>query len=190
MSRSRPHISHRGPGSDPAEYGVGCTAASPSMPRILLGAALVIVGVVVSGVADRFRFPGLVLFLVLGMAVADDGLALIHFDDARLAQNVAIIALSSSCSKEDWPRLRTRFAEPACPQPCWPRLASRSPPQLPLAAPRLVFDLPASTVAADRSGRRVDRRGRSVQRTCAARRCRPASATCCRWSPASTTRSR
>jgi len=32
---------------------------------ILLVSALVIVGVVVSGVADRFRFPGLVLFLVL-----------------------------------------------------------------------------------------------------------------------------
>ena len=60
---------------------------------ILLGAALVIVGVVVGGVADRYRFPGLVLFLVLGMAVADDGLALVHFDDARLAQNVAIVAL-------------------------------------------------------------------------------------------------
>lgn len=60
---------------------------------ILLGAVLVIVGVVVSGVADRFRLPGLVLFLIVGMAVADDGLALIHFADARLAQNIAIVAL-------------------------------------------------------------------------------------------------
>lgn len=60
---------------------------------ILLGAALVIIGVVVSGVADRYRFPGLVLFLLLGMAVADDGLAIVHFGDARLAQNVAIVAL-------------------------------------------------------------------------------------------------
>ena len=60
---------------------------------ILFGAALVIVGIVVGGVADRYRFPGLVFFLVLGMAVADDGLALVHFADARLAQNVAIVAL-------------------------------------------------------------------------------------------------
>jgi cell volume regulation protein A len=60
---------------------------------ILLGAALVIVGVVVSGVAERFRLPGLVLFLVIGMAVADDGLGIIHFGDAQLAQNVAIVAL-------------------------------------------------------------------------------------------------
>ena len=60
---------------------------------ILFGSALVIVGVVVSGVADRYRLPGLVLFLLLGMAVADDGLGLVHFADTRLAQNVAIVAL-------------------------------------------------------------------------------------------------
>jgi potassium/hydrogen antiporter len=60
---------------------------------VLFGATLVIVGVVVSGVADRFRLPGLVLFLLLGMVVADDGLELVHFADARLAQNVAIVAL-------------------------------------------------------------------------------------------------
>jgi potassium/hydrogen antiporter len=65
----------------------------PVDAAILLGSVLVVVGVVVSGVADRFRFPGLLVFLLLGMAVADDGLALIHFDDARLAQNVAVIAL-------------------------------------------------------------------------------------------------
>ena len=60
---------------------------------ILLGAALVVVGVVVSGVANRYRLPGLVLFLVIGMVVADDGLALVHFADAELAQNLAIAAL-------------------------------------------------------------------------------------------------
>jgi cell volume regulation protein A len=65
----------------------------PVDAAILLGSVLVVVGVVVSGVADRFRLPGLLVFLLLGMAVADDGLALIHFDDARLAQNVAVIAL-------------------------------------------------------------------------------------------------
>jgi potassium/hydrogen antiporter len=60
---------------------------------MLFGAALVIVGIVVGGVAERYRLPGLVLFLLLGMAVADDGLGLVHFADARLAQNVAIVAL-------------------------------------------------------------------------------------------------
>ena len=53
---------------------------------VLLGAALVIVGVVVSSVAERFRLPGLVLFLVIGMVVADDGLAIIHFGNAQLAR--------------------------------------------------------------------------------------------------------
>ena len=61
--------------------------------EILFAATLVIVGVVVSGLADRYRLPGLVLFLVLGMVVADDGLGLVRFADARLAQNVAIVAL-------------------------------------------------------------------------------------------------
>lgn len=65
----------------------------PVDAAILLGAVLVIVGIVVSGVADRYRLPGLVLFLLLGMAVADDGLGLVHFADARVAQNVAIAAL-------------------------------------------------------------------------------------------------
>jgi cell volume regulation protein A len=71
----------------------GMHSTFPVDAGILLGATLVIVGVVVSGVADRYRFPGLVLFLVIGMAVADDGLALVHFGDAGLAQNVAIVAL-------------------------------------------------------------------------------------------------
>ncbi|MCU1344576.1 MAG: putative sodium/proton antiporter, partial [Acidimicrobiia bacterium] len=60
---------------------------------ILFGGALVIVGIVVTGVADRYRFPGLVLFLVLGMAVSDEGLGLVHFADVKVAQNVAIVAL-------------------------------------------------------------------------------------------------
>jgi len=60
---------------------------------ILVGAVLVIVGVVVSGVADRFRLSSLVIFLLVGMAIADDGLALIQFNDAGLAQNISIIAL-------------------------------------------------------------------------------------------------
>jgi potassium/hydrogen antiporter len=60
---------------------------------LLLGSALLIVGLTVSGFAQRYRLPGLVLFLVLGMVVADDGLALVHFDDAHLAQNIAVVAL-------------------------------------------------------------------------------------------------
>ena len=62
-------------------------------PGVLLAGALLLVGVVASGLAERFRIPSLLLFLGLGMLVADDGLALIRFDDAGLAQNLATVAL-------------------------------------------------------------------------------------------------
>ena len=60
---------------------------------VLLAGCLVVVGVVVSGLAARFRIPSLLLFLALGMAVADDALALVRFDDVSLAQNIAVVAL-------------------------------------------------------------------------------------------------
>lgn len=62
-------------------------------PGVLLLGTLLLVGVVASGLAARFRIPSLLLFLGLGMLVADDGLALVRFDDAALAQNIATAAL-------------------------------------------------------------------------------------------------
>ena len=63
-------------------------------PGVLLVGVLLLVGVVASGFTSRFRVPSLLLFLGLGMAVADDGLAWVQFDDAVLAQNIAIAALA------------------------------------------------------------------------------------------------
>ena len=63
-------------------------------PGVLLVGVLLLVGVIASGFTSRFRIPSLLLFLGLGMAVADDGLAWIRFDDAVLAQNIAIAALA------------------------------------------------------------------------------------------------
>jgi len=60
---------------------------------VLLAAALVVVGVLTAGLADRLRVPSLLVFLVVGMVVADDGLALVRFDDAELAQSIAVVAL-------------------------------------------------------------------------------------------------
>ncbi|MFK8024564.1 MAG: potassium/proton antiporter [Ilumatobacter sp.] len=60
---------------------------------VLIGGSLLLIGVIASGLAERFRVPSLLLFLGLGMLVADEGLALIRFDDAALAQNIAAIAL-------------------------------------------------------------------------------------------------
>ncbi len=63
-------------------------------PGVLLVGVLLLVGVIASGFTSRFRIPSLLLFLGLGMAVADDGLAWVRFDDAVLAQNIAIGALA------------------------------------------------------------------------------------------------
>lgn len=60
---------------------------------VLLAGVLLLVGVVASGFTSRFRIPSLLLFLGLGMVVADDGLALVRFDNAALAQNIAVVAL-------------------------------------------------------------------------------------------------
>lgn len=60
---------------------------------VLFGGLLLAVGVVASGLAARYRVPSLLLFVFIGMVVADDGLALVRFDDATLAQNIAAIAL-------------------------------------------------------------------------------------------------
>jgi potassium/hydrogen antiporter len=60
---------------------------------VLLAGCLIVVGVVASGLASRFRIPSLLLFLALGIAVADDALAIVRFDDVTLAQNIAVVAL-------------------------------------------------------------------------------------------------
>jgi cell volume regulation protein A len=61
---------------------------------VLIAGVLLAVGIVGSGLAARYRIPSLLLFIALGMLVADDGLAIIRFDDAALAQNIAAVALA------------------------------------------------------------------------------------------------
>ena len=46
---------------------------------ILVAGALLALGIAASLVAGRLRVPGLLLFLVLGMAIGSDGLGWIHF---------------------------------------------------------------------------------------------------------------
>jgi cell volume regulation protein A len=60
---------------------------------ILVGASLLLVGVVASASAERLRVPGLLASLVVGMVLGDDGLDLISFSDAELAQSIAVVAL-------------------------------------------------------------------------------------------------
>jgi potassium/hydrogen antiporter len=65
----------------------------PADAALLAGAALLVLGVLLSGFAERFRAPGLLLFLGLGMVVGDDGLGLIRFADTDLALTIGGVAL-------------------------------------------------------------------------------------------------
>ena len=49
---------------------------------------------VAAGFAERLRLPGLLIFLGLGMAIGDDGLDLISFNDVRAVQAGAAVALA------------------------------------------------------------------------------------------------
>lgn len=60
---------------------------------ILLVAALLALGVLGAAFASRLRLPGLLLFLALGMAIADDGLGLVQLDDPNITQIGGAIAL-------------------------------------------------------------------------------------------------
>jgi potassium/hydrogen antiporter len=80
-------------------------------PLILGAAVLIAIGVAVTGVSGRFRVPSLLLFLGAGMLVADDGLSWIEFADARLAQNLSVLALVvilfEGGLSTRWPSLRS-----------------------------------------------------------------------------------
>lgn len=60
---------------------------------VLLVGAMLALGVLVAGYADRLRAPAPLLFLVLGMVVSDDGLAIVTLSEYGLAQAVGSLAL-------------------------------------------------------------------------------------------------
>src|SRR4051812_26614600 len=61
---------------------------------VLAAGALLAAGIAATLIAGRFRLPGLVLFLGLGMAIGTDGLGWIDFSDYRLARTIGIVALA------------------------------------------------------------------------------------------------
>jgi potassium/hydrogen antiporter len=61
---------------------------------LLLGAALVLVGVLSSVLANRFGTPLLLVFLILGMVAGEDGLGGIRFDNVALAYFIGSLALA------------------------------------------------------------------------------------------------
>src|SRR3954469_7233777 len=74
---------------------------------ILLGAALVLAGILSSLVALRFGAPLLLVFLVLGMLAGEAGPGGLKFDDVRTTYLVGSIALALILFDGG---LRTRFA--------------------------------------------------------------------------------
>ena len=93
---------------------------------ILLGALLVLAGILSSLVALRFGAPLLLVFLLVGMLAGEAGPVGIKFDDVRLAYTVGSVALALILFDGG---LRTRFADlpqrarrrRACwrPSACW-----------------------------------------------------------------------
>ncbi|WP_100374606.1 potassium/proton antiporter [Bacillus sp. FJAT-45037] len=60
---------------------------------MLLGALLLITGVLAAKFSSRFGVPALVLFILLGMLFGSDGIGFIHFENTRFAQLLGIFAL-------------------------------------------------------------------------------------------------
>src|SRR6201991_4120801 len=73
---------------------------------ILLGAVLVMAGILSSLLALRFGAPLLLVFLVIGMMAGDSGPGQLHFDDVRTAYLVGSVALALILFDGG---LRTRF---------------------------------------------------------------------------------
>ncbi|HEY9360905.1 MAG TPA: cation:proton antiporter, partial [Xanthobacteraceae bacterium] len=74
---------------------------------ILLGALLVLAGIMSSLVAMRFGAPLLLVFLIVGMLAGEDSLGGVRFDDVRTTYVVGSIALALILFDGG---LRTRFA--------------------------------------------------------------------------------
>lgn len=61
---------------------------------ILIAGVLLALAIATTLVTRRARVPGLVLFLILGVAVGPEGLDVVHFVNLDLAQTVGVVALA------------------------------------------------------------------------------------------------
>lgn len=60
---------------------------------LLVAAALLVAGVLAGALGARLRVPGALVFLLLGMALGDDGLGLVSLSDPLLVQSLGVVAL-------------------------------------------------------------------------------------------------
>lgn len=60
---------------------------------LLLGSLVIIACILCNRVSNRFGFPMLLTFILLGMVFCSEGLVRIHFDNFSFAENVCTVAL-------------------------------------------------------------------------------------------------
>lgn len=77
---------------------------------MLVGALLIIAGILASKVSSRLGIPALLLFLAVGMLAGSEGPGGLHFDNPGLVQSVGVFALSyilfAGGLDTDWPSIR------------------------------------------------------------------------------------
>ncbi|HHY88277.1 MAG TPA: potassium/proton antiporter, partial [Chloroflexi bacterium] len=61
---------------------------------LLILSLLLLISIYASKISDRVGVPALLLFLVIGMLAGSDGIGGLAFTDARLAQNIGVVALA------------------------------------------------------------------------------------------------
>ena len=67
---------------------------SPIGGQLLAVGALLVLAIVAGKASGRVGLPGLIIFLLIGIAMGSEGIGGIAFDDANLAQSFGIVALS------------------------------------------------------------------------------------------------
>lgn len=77
--------------------------------QLMVGALLLVAGVLASKLSDRLGVPALLFFLAIGMLAGSEGIAGIPFDDARLAESLGVVALAfilfSGGLDTEWPAI-------------------------------------------------------------------------------------
>lgn len=112
---------------------------------VLAGGLALAAGVLLAGAVRRLRVPGLLVFLALGMLAADDGLELVRFDDAELAQSIAIVALVLILFEGGLATSLTELRAIAAPATALSSLGTIATAGVVAAAVSLLLDVPAST---------------------------------------------
>src|SRR6186997_2175565 len=61
---------------------------------LLIGSILLLISIIAGKTTSRLGVPTLIFFLIVGILAGSEGIGGIHFEDARKAQLIGIIALN------------------------------------------------------------------------------------------------